>query len=202
MVAKATIFVLIILPYSQINIIMPTILFPNYSITQIIHNYRTKSYRTDAAFIKSNFYTSNTYMPGAPVKTNTHKLSLSYLNSIIYDNGSGMLSSNINSLDYVQLNIINDGLTNLFFINNVSGFPILQFLNAPLNEASTMIASFLDIQQLFSVNISQFLNQLNALLNNIVISLKRKTFTATAYSTTLLNLIQTICKYLIRSNTY
>ena len=141
-------------------------------------------------------------MPGAPVKTNTHKLSLSYLNSIIYDNGSGMLSSNINSLDYVQLNIINDGLTNLFFINNVSGFPILQFLNAPLNEASTMIASFLDIQQLFSVNISQFLNQLNALLNNIVISLKRKTFTATAYSTTLLNLIQTICKYLIRSNTY
>lgn len=181
---------------------MATILFPNYTISQIINNYRTKSYASDASFISSNFTTSKSYIPAVNPPPHSHMLSLSYLNSIIYDNGNGMLSSNINSLNYVQLNIINDSTNNLFFINNIAGFPIQTFLTATPPSASAMIASFLNIQQLFSVNIDRFLFRLNSLLSNIVTSLKRKTFNSSNYYSSILKLVQSICKYLIRSNSY
>lgn len=181
---------------------MATILFPNYTISQIINNYRTKSYSTDAKFISSNFSVANTYIPAVSAPHHSHTLSLSYLNSIIYDNGTGMLSNNINSLNYVQLNIINNTKSNLFFINNVAGFQTQSFLTASLPQASIIIASFLNIQQLFSVNINQFSSSLNSLLTSIVISLKRGTFNSQNYYSSILNLVQSICKYLIRSNNY
>jgi hypothetical protein len=181
---------------------MAIILYPNYSIQQIINNYRTGSYTTDGSFISANFSTVNSYIPAVTAPTHAHTLSLSYLNSIIYDYGSGMLSKNIASLDSVQLNIINDTSNNLFFINNIAGFPIEQFLSATPQQSSTIVASFINIQQLFSVNIDQFSRSLNSMLSSIATALKRKTFNSSNYSGPLLSLVQNICKYLIRSNTY